>query len=111
MRDVLLRLATPEMPPQMLFELEEAANAAIKAGTPVTPSWHSVADVNDGAGEAVQHGKHELGTPPPSRHPSHLLPSLTLPLTPMRSPRTAEVEQSSTYECNRPRAGHFLPWN
>jgi hypothetical protein len=32
----------------MLDELEAASNDAIRAGTPITPSWHSVADVNDG---------------------------------------------------------------
>lgn len=44
-----LELGTPEFSPQQLDELEVAANDAVRAATPVTPSWHSVADVNDGA--------------------------------------------------------------
>ena len=43
-----LELGTPEVTPAMLAELEEAANEAVKAATRVTPSWHSVADVNEG---------------------------------------------------------------
>lgn len=44
-----LELGTPEVTPAMLSELEDLANEAVKAATPVTPSWHSVADVNEGA--------------------------------------------------------------
>jgi len=44
-----LELATPELSPEVLSELEDAANEAIKAATPVVPSWHTVADVNEGA--------------------------------------------------------------
>ena len=44
-----LELGTPEFTSAQMMELETAANEAVKAGTPVTPSWHSVAAVNEGA--------------------------------------------------------------
>jgi len=43
-----LELGVAEMAPQALAELESAANEAIKAAKAVTPSWHSVSDVNEG---------------------------------------------------------------
>ena len=44
-----LELGCPDVTPEMLAELETAANDAIREGRPVTPSWHSVQDVNNGA--------------------------------------------------------------
>jgi len=43
-----LELGVPEITPQALAELEISANEAIKAAKAVTPSWHSVSDVNEG---------------------------------------------------------------
>eukprot|EP00966_Prymnesium_polylepis_P063888 1481984-Prymnesium_polylepis.1 len=43
-----LELGVADVTAAMLVELEQATNEAIKAATPVTPSWHSVADVNEG---------------------------------------------------------------
>ena len=44
-----LELATPEISAAELQTLEAESNAAIRAGHVVTPSWHSVTDVNEGA--------------------------------------------------------------
>ena len=43
-----LELGTADFTEEQRAELEVAANEAVRAGVPVTPSWHSVADVNDG---------------------------------------------------------------
>ena len=43
-----VELGTPELSAAELSELEDASNQAVKAGSAVRPSWHSVADVNEG---------------------------------------------------------------
>ena len=55
-----LELGTPDFTTEQMEELEKLSNEAIRAGYNVTPSWHSVADVNEGKVQGLRKSSKKL---------------------------------------------------
>ena len=55
-----LELGTPDFTTEQMEELEKLSNEATRAGYLVTPSWHSVADVNEGKVKGLRKSSKKL---------------------------------------------------
>jgi hypothetical protein len=55
-----LELGTPDFTTEQMEELEKLSNEAIRASYHVTPSWHSVADVNEGKVQGLRKSSKSL---------------------------------------------------